>query len=82
MPCFNLEMIETRADFGLRAVDQVYRRQSIWSNPTTNYFNSSADSVIVTVFLWNVLPNTKLWDLAHSLFPLNITVLGQPFPIS
>ncbi|KAK5968241.1 hypothetical protein GCK32_018150, partial [Trichostrongylus colubriformis] len=56
-PCFDLRFVEEKAD---SALDLTYKKSSIWDFPQRAEVNSSGDSIVLLLTMWNVDQNSTL----------------------
>ncbi|VDK80503.1 unnamed protein product [Cylicostephanus goldi] len=73
-PCFDLRFIEERAD---TALDSIYQKSSIWDFPRRSEVNSTGNSMVLTMTMWNIDSNSTLDTYIGSLFPFTITAVSN-----
>ncbi|XGW21694.1 hypothetical protein V3C99_004566 [Haemonchus contortus] len=68
-PCFDLRFIEEKAD---SALNLIYRKSSIWEFPQRAELNSSGDSIVLLLTMWNIDQNSTLKQYIEVFFPFTI----------
>jgi hypothetical protein len=83
-PCFNLEFVEESADqsgtstngFSLDNTN-IYRRKSIWDKPDSNHYNSSANSLKISLTMRNLASENQLFHYILQNFPMKVHVYSK-----
>ncbi|KAK6728391.1 hypothetical protein RB195_005812 [Necator americanus] len=78
-PCFDLRFIEDKAD---SALDLIYQKSSIWEFPHRSELNSTGNSIVLTINMWSIQPNTTLSKYIDNLFPFFITAVSNEVVIT
>ncbi|RCN44060.1 hypothetical protein ANCCAN_09923 [Ancylostoma caninum] len=86
-PCFDLRFIEEKAD---SALDLIYQKSSIWEYPERSELNSTGNSIVLMLTMWNIDPNSTLnkfievcfdavekSNQSENLFPFTITSVSN-----
>ncbi|KAE9419462.1 hypothetical protein Angca_002559, partial [Angiostrongylus cantonensis] len=73
-PCFDLQFVEDKADATL---ELIYRKFSIWEFPQRSEVNSTSDSMVLMLTMWNIDENSTLKHFLDSLFPFMVVSLSN-----